>query len=125
MLTEMQVRKAVAGEKPYKLTDARGMYLLVNQAGKYWRMDYRFEGKRKTLAIGVYPEIGLAEARAKRDAARAALRDGEVPTGRRAPRAQPQGATWREVAEEWFASRSPGWADTHASKIRIRLDNDL
>lgn len=121
MLTEMQVRKAVALSKPYKLSDERGMYLLVNSAGRYWRLDYRFDGKRKTLALGVYPEIGLAEARRKRDEARGVLREGVEPSARR----HAGGATLGAVAEEWFSSRRAGWADTHASKIRIRLDNDL
>jgi len=55
-LTELEVRKAKASEKPKKLADGGGMYLLVQTSGtKCWRMDYRFEGKRKTLALGVYP----------------------------------------------------------------------
>ena len=53
-----------------KYTDGGGMYLLVTAAGKYWRFNYRFEGKRKTLALGVYPVISLAEARKRRDKAR-------------------------------------------------------
>ena len=56
--------------KQYKLSDEKGMYLLVNKAGKYFRFDYRFAGKRKTLALGVYPAVKLAEAREKRDDAR-------------------------------------------------------
>ena len=56
-----------------KHTDGGGMYLLVNAAGKYWRFNYRFLGKRKTLAIGVYPTISLAEARRRREKAREQL----------------------------------------------------
>ena len=62
-LTDTAVRNAKPGEKPYKLTHGKGLYLLVNATGKYWRLDYRFAGKRKTLAIGVYPEVTLADAR--------------------------------------------------------------
>ncbi|MDD2863968.1 MAG: Arm DNA-binding domain-containing protein [Methylococcales bacterium] len=58
-------------DKPYKLADEKGLYLLINQNGsKYFRMDYRFGGKRKTLALGVYPETSLKQARDKRDEAR-------------------------------------------------------
>jgi hypothetical protein len=69
MLTDTAVRNAKPKEKPYKLTDGKGLYLLVNQAGKYWRLDYRFSGKRKTLALGVYPDVGLKEARERHDEA--------------------------------------------------------
>lgn len=63
MLTDTAVRNAKPKTNPYKLTDGRGLYLLVNRAGKYWRYDYRHEGKRKTLALGVYPAVRLANAR--------------------------------------------------------------
>jgi hypothetical protein len=62
-----------------KHTDGRGMYLLVTAAGKYWRMNYRFADKRKTLALGTYPEVSLAKARAKREKAREQLADGIDP----------------------------------------------
>ena len=62
-----------------KYTDGRAMYLLVNAVGKYWRMNYRFADKRKTLALGVYPDVGLAKARARRDKAREQLADGIDP----------------------------------------------
>ena len=62
-----------------KYTDGRALYLLVNAVGKYWRMDYRFVDKRKTLALGVYPDVGLAIARLRRDKAREQLADGIDP----------------------------------------------
>ena len=62
-LNDVAARKARLQEKPYKLVDERGLYLLVNAIGKYWRFDYRFEGRRKTLALGVYPDTTLAVAR--------------------------------------------------------------
>ena len=73
-LTDTACRKAKPGNKQYKLSDEKGLYLLVNNSGRYFRMDYRFGGKRKTLALGVYPEVGLKEARDKRDNARRMLR---------------------------------------------------
>jgi len=63
-LTNLQVKRAKPKDKAYKLADAKGMYLYINPKGhKYWRMDYRYGDKRKTLALGVYPNISLADAR--------------------------------------------------------------
>ncbi|MEC9067296.1 MAG: Arm DNA-binding domain-containing protein [Pseudomonadota bacterium] len=65
------MRKAKAGPKAYKTSDSAGLFLLVEPSGgKLWRMKYRIDGREKKLAIGRYPEIGLAEARRRRDAAR-------------------------------------------------------
>ena len=61
-LTDTVIRNAKPKDRQYKLSDEKGMYLLVKKAGKYFRLDYRFAGKRKTLALGVYPTIRLAEA---------------------------------------------------------------
>ncbi|RYF84163.1 MAG: DUF4102 domain-containing protein, partial [Comamonadaceae bacterium] len=62
-LTDTACRNAKASEKPRKLADEAGLYLLIKQAGKYWRWDYRYGGKRKTMALGVYPEVSLQRAR--------------------------------------------------------------
>ena len=71
-------------DKPRKLSDEKGLYLLINPNGsKYFRMDYRFGGKRKTLALGVYPQISLKQARDKRDEARSQLADGIDPSLKR------------------------------------------
>ncbi|MGV4877283.1 Arm DNA-binding domain-containing protein [Acetobacter indonesiensis] len=71
MLTDTAIRKAKPQEKQYKLYDERGLHLLVRPNGsKLWHFKYRFDGKEKTLSIGVYPEVSLAEARATRDSAR-------------------------------------------------------
>jgi len=59
MLTDTAVRQAKPKDKPYKLSDSSGLYLLVNSIGKYWRLDYRFAGKRKTLSVGVYPAVSF------------------------------------------------------------------
>lgn len=72
-LADTAIRNAKATDKPRKLADEKGLYLLINQAGKYWRFDYRFQNKRKTLALGVYPDTTLSLARVKRDAARTLL----------------------------------------------------
>ena len=70
-LTDTAVKNAKPNsDKPagYKMTDGGGMYLLVKTAGKYWRMDYSYVEKRKTLALGIYPDISLAQARQRRGA---------------------------------------------------------
>ena len=74
-LTDVQVRAARATDKPQKISDAKGLFLLVHPNGsKYWRLKYRYAGKEKQLALGVYPEVTLAQARAKsRDHAGAGL----------------------------------------------------
>ena len=73
-LVNTQVKKAKSRADDFKMADGGGMYLLVKRNGhKYWRLDYRFRGKRKTLALGVYPQVGLKDAREKRRQAKACL----------------------------------------------------
>ena len=73
-LTTIAIKQAKPGEKAIKLTDGGGMYLLIDtKGGKYWRLDYRFAEKRKTLALGVFPEMTIEEARKARDKAREML----------------------------------------------------
>lgn len=80
-LTDRRIRQTDAAVRPFKLADGGGMYLLLNPDGsRYWRLDYRFDGKRKTLALGVYPAVSLNEARKRRVAARALLAEGRDPT---------------------------------------------
>ncbi|MFP5435007.1 MAG: tyrosine-type recombinase/integrase [Alphaproteobacteria bacterium] len=74
VLTDTAIRNAKPADKPYKVTDSQGLYLLVNPRGsKLWRIKYRIDGVERKLSIGAYPEITLAEARAARDAARRQL----------------------------------------------------
>ncbi len=76
-LSDTAIKNAKPKDKPFKLTDEKGMFLLVNpNSSKYFRLDYRFEGKRKTLALGVYPEISLKQAREKRDEAKQQIANG-------------------------------------------------
>lgn len=117
---------APAGDKH---TDGLGMYLLVKAAGKYWRMAYRFGGKQKLLAIGVYPEITLAAARVRRAEAREQLAHGVDPVlakheKRRATEAQAV-HTFRAVAEEWVGKQSATDKPKTKQKRRGWLDNDI
>lgn len=83
-LTQFAIVKAVAKDKPLKLSDGGGLHLLVKPGGvKLWRFRYRFAGRENTLAFGAFPAVSLAEARAKRDEARKLVADGSDPSVRR------------------------------------------
>ena len=102
------------------------MYLLVNKAGKYFRLDYRFAGRRKTLALGVYPEVKLAEARQKRNEARKMIANGIDPgQARKVQKSiliEQTENSFEAIAREWHEKYSSKWADSHASKIIRRLE---
>lgn len=79
-LTDIKVKTVKPLDKPFKLTDGEGMHLLVNPNGaKYWRLQYRFGGKQKMLALGVYPTVTLADARKRREMAKKLVSDGIDP----------------------------------------------
>lgn len=129
-LTDIAIRKMQHSDAPAgdKHADGQGMYLLVKAAGKYWRLNYRFDGKHKTLALGVYPEVGLAEARKRRAAARAQLVDGVDPAQAKVDKKRETAAqavhTFRAVAEEWVVKLG-GKSDDTKKKKRGWLDNDV
>jgi integrase len=110
MLTDTQVRQAKPREREYKLADYASLYLLIRPNGsKLWRLDYRFGGKQKTLALDAYPIVTLAEARERRDAARKLLANGTDPGVQRKLEkiaAAAGGNTFREVAEELLAKQA-------------------
>ena len=130
-LTDIFVRNvkhtgAASGEK---YTDGRAMYLLVNAVGKYWRMNYRFSDKRKTLALGVYPDVGLAKARARREKAREQLADGIDPATakREEKQAQADAAanTFEAVARVWLTKTASKRAEVTQSRITTLLEKDV
>lgn len=128
-LTDTAIRNAKPGSKPYKLTDGGGLYLLVNNAGKYWRFDYRFVGKRKTLAVGVYPAITLAKARERRDEARKLLAHDTDPSMVKAVQKQTRqhaaANSFEAVAREWHGKKQPGWAPATARRMLRSLENNI
>ncbi|WP_296943316.1 integrase arm-type DNA-binding domain-containing protein [uncultured Massilia sp.] len=129
-LTDLQPRNAKPKDKPYKLADGGGLYLLVTPDGaKYWRLDYRFDTARKTLAFGKYPEVTLAGARIKRADARklldAGIDPGEQRKAMRASRSDRAANSFEVVAREWFEKQRGGWVASHADKIIARLENDV
>ena len=130
MLSDAKVRNAKARKTPYKLSDDRGLYLLIAPAGgKWWRINYRFGGKQKTLSMGVYPDVTLGNARERRDEARRLIANGIDPGEHRkvtrAAKEQSSADSFEAVAREWFAKYSPRWATSHSDKIIKRLENDV
>jgi integrase len=125
LLTAIQVQKAKAAEKAYKLSDGGGMYLLVDPLGrKYWRLDYRFAGKRKTLALGVFPEVTLEAARKRRREAKDAIESGGDPCEQRKvdklTLTHREANTFEAVAREWHKEFKPTWTEHTANKnLRI------
>ena len=126
MLIDTRIRQAKARERDYKLSDYEGLYLLVRKTGaKLWRMNYRFGGKQKSLALGVYPAVTLADARERRDAARKLLANGADPSVKRRLEkiaAAAGGNSFREVAEELLSKRGrEGLRDNTMQKNRWLL----
>ena len=111
-----------------KHTDSGGMYLLVKAGGKYWRMNYRFADKRKTLALGVYPAVSLAKARAKRDTARKLLADGTDPSTAKQEDKQAKADiaanTFEAVARDWLIKTKTKRAEITHLKVSTWLEKD-
>lgn len=130
MLTDTAIKKAKPGDKPVRMFDAGGLYLEVATSGsKLWRFKYRFEGKEKRQALGVYPDTSLAKAREKRDKARRLLADGIDPGEhqkvQKAAKVALSANSFEAIGREWFAKMKPEWADSHADKIMARLERDV
>jgi integrase len=127
-LTAKAIDAAKPQKKPYKLTDGQGLYLLVMPAGgRLWRMNYRFDGRQKTLSFGNYPDVSLAKARERRMAARQTLADGVDPIELRKARIREAKAkseeTFKAIADEWFDRLElQGRAPKTLQKMRWLLD---
>lgn len=120
-LTDIKVRSAKPEEKPYKLTDGNGMFLLAHTNGsKYWRLRYRSDGKEKTLALGVYPEVSLSEARKL-------IAAGVDPNEhKKAVKTQQQDdeQTFEAVARAWHTDNKK-WSESHAERILKSLSDNI
>jgi len=129
-LTDTAIRKAKPTGKRRRLSDSGGLCLeIAPEGGKWWRLRYRFAGKEKMLSLGTYPEVSLADARAKRDEARKLLHDGVDPSQQRkeakAALAVAANNTFEGVAREWMTKFSPGWAPSHARGVLQRFEKNI
>lgn len=125
-LINTQIKEARPRDKDYKLSDGGGMYLLVKKNGyKYWRIDYRFRGKRKTLSLGVYPEISLKEAREKRTSIKKLLEQNTDPSETRKEEKRKQDITsFEDVAKQWWEHQRQTWIEDHANRVWKRLKDN-
>ncbi|EHR7450205.1 tyrosine-type recombinase/integrase [Salmonella enterica] len=129
-LTARQISTAKPTEKPYKLSDGGGLYLLVNPNGsRYWRMKYRYAGKEKLLSIGVYPDVTLAEARDKRTQAKRILAAGDDPSevkqAEREAKNLAANNSFELLALEWHEHKKPNWSSGYADDIMEYLRKDI
>lgn len=124
-LSDVVVRRAKPKEKPYKLTDGTGLYLLVSRTGRYWRYDYRFEDKRKTISYGVYPVMTLSAARSTHLTTKQELAGGRDPMAVRKAEKQADAMTFQAVAEKWFIHWKSSVTESHAANIWRRLEMDI
>ncbi|MGF6937859.1 integrase [Paraburkholderia sp. UCT70] len=129
-LTDIAVRSAAPRERAYRLTDGGGMYLeIAPSGGKYWRLKYRFGGRERRLALGVYPDVSLAAARRKRSAAREQLAAGIDPSDvkkadKRAARLNANNS-FEGVARDWLEERKSVVQIGQHEKTLARLQNDV
>lgn len=129
-LTNTAIRNAKPSEKPIKLFDGGGLFLLITSGGgKLWRLKYRYGGKEKLISLGSYPEVALSDAREKREQAKKLLAaDIDPSEQRKAVKTSKIGDSansFEVVAREWFGKFAPNWAASHADKIIRRLERDI
>ena len=122
MLTDTQVRSARPSARPQKLADTRGLYLLVTPGGgKYWRQDYTFNGKRRTLAFGIYPNVSLGKARQRHHEARQLLANGVDPGAVK----QAVNRDFETVARAWLDHWRTGRSERYVAYVVTRLEADV
>lgn len=129
-LTDIAIKKAKPKDKPYKLTDGDGLFLLVHpNGGRYWRFKYRANGQEKLMAFGTYPEVSLADAREKRRLNRILVAEGkdpnEVKKQKKLVAAIITENTYENIAREWHATKKPSWSGRHPETVMKKLEGDL
>ncbi|AGM44733.1 tyrosine-type recombinase/integrase [Aeromonas hydrophila] len=127
-LSDTAARQAKFTGKQQKLSDEKGLFLLITSSGKYWRLKFRFGGKEKVLALGVYPEVSLKEARVKREEARRLLADGIDPSlARKQSKVASRLASensFEVIAREWHQGQLARWSPGHAQRVIESLEAD-
>lgn len=129
-LTDIEIKRSKPGDQDYKIADGGGLFLLVSKGGgKLWRWDYRFDGKRKTMALGKYPDVSLAIAREKHSEARKLLATGIDPMAQRmadktAEQAKAENS-FQAVTTLWLAHWRVGKSPRHAEYTERRIKDDI
>ncbi len=129
-LTDTALRTFKPSDKVYRRSDEKGLYIEVNPNGsRYWRHKYRFYGKEKRMSYGVYPEVSLKEARARRDTSRKLLADGIDPSEHKKQgkldRESALSNTFQAISLEWYEKQLVTWSAATAKKRLAMLQNDL
>ena len=129
-MTATEVKQAKAKDKDYKKPDGSGLYLLVKKNGsKYWRLKYRLLKKEKLLAIGVYPAVSLAQARAARDDARKLIAEGidpnSVKQAEQLAKGDSEANSFKLIASEWFLQKMTDKSKSHKDRTWRALEKDL
>ncbi|UOO87843.1 integrase arm-type DNA-binding domain-containing protein [Vitreoscilla massiliensis] len=129
-LNDRQIKNAKPSEKQYKLSDGHSLYVLIKpNGGKYWRFDYTIDGKRKTLSIGTYPTISLAEARQAAEDARRLVANGQSPSEAKQQEKQIKQAamlhTFEYLAMQWHRANAHRWKQIHADRIISEMQKDV
>jgi integrase len=129
-LSDAQVRNAKPADKEFKLADGGGLYLLVTVAGgKLWRLDYRFDGKRKTASFGAYPQVTLGDARKQRDGTKMLLANGVDPAAnkkaQKATKSNELTNSFEVIAREWHGLKKDEWSESHATKLLQRFEANI
>ena len=130
MLTRLQIESIEPPKKTLRLFDGRGLYVeFAPSGGRWWRLKYRFGGKEKRISLGIYPDVGIKEARDKREAARQQIAAGIDPSEQRKVEQKlavdQTENTFEVIAREWYKLVSPIWVEQHRNKIIRRLERDI
>jgi len=125
-LNDIKIRTAKPQAKAYKLTDEKGLVLLINPTGsKLWRFRFRAAGVEKMLSLGAYPDVGLKDARDRRDELRKQLAAGRDPSVQRRIAKVAVAESFEALALEWYGKFSPQWVPMHAKKVWARMEKDV
>jgi len=130
LLTDMKVKSAKPAEKQYKLSDGKGLYLLIlPSGGKYWHFRSKAGGKEKLMSFGTYPEVSLADAREKREAARKQIANGIAPSeirkAQKAARGEAEANSFEVIAREWHGKFLVDKSDSYREKILANFERDV
>lgn len=125
-LSDTKIRTAKPQAKAYKLTDEKGLVLLINSTGsKLWRFRFRAAGIEKMLSLGAYPDVGLKDARERRDELRKQLAAGQDPSVQRRIAKVAVAESFEAIALEWYSKFSTQWVPMHAKKVWARMEKDV